>query len=56
VNGECKQALCNEWYEFEVLGKGKKLNELLNLALANHTKMMNVVSECKQVLLSFLIG
>jgi hypothetical protein len=35
VNNECKQELCNEWSEFEVLGKGKKLTELLDLALAN---------------------
>jgi hypothetical protein len=30
------QALHNEWYEFKVLGKGKKLTELLELALSNN--------------------
>jgi hypothetical protein len=35
MKDECKQALCNEWYEFKVIGKGKKLNELLDLALAD---------------------
>jgi hypothetical protein len=35
MSDKCKQALCKEWHEFIVLGKGKKLNELLDLAPAN---------------------
>jgi hypothetical protein len=30
------QAVHNEWCEFKVLGKGKKLTELLELALSNN--------------------
>ncbi|XP_073532536.1 zinc finger protein 862-like [Phyllobates terribilis] len=32
---QCIHSLLNEWYEFKVLGKGKKLCELLDLALSN---------------------
>jgi hypothetical protein len=32
-NDDCMQALYDEWYEFKVLRKGKKLSELLELAL-----------------------
>jgi hypothetical protein len=45
-----KQVLCNEWYEFKALGEGKKLNERLDLALANDRrfpvigKLLSVVS------------
>jgi hypothetical protein len=35
MNDYCKQAPCKDWYEFKVLGKGKKQNELLDFALAN---------------------
>jgi hypothetical protein len=35
VNNECKHAVSNEWCAFKVLGRGKKLNELLDLPLAN---------------------
>jgi hypothetical protein len=35
VNNECKQALSNKWFAFKVLGRGKKLNELFGLPLAN---------------------
>jgi hypothetical protein len=51
TNNECKQALCNERYEFKVLGRGKKLNEHLGLALANDKrfpilrKLLSIVSE-----------
>jgi hypothetical protein len=39
VNDVCEKEFCNEWYEFlVVLGKGKKLSELLHLALANDKK------------------
>jgi hypothetical protein len=37
-NEDCMQAVHNEWYEFKVLGKGKKLNELLELALSNNER------------------
>jgi hypothetical protein len=35
VNNEYKQALSNKWFAFKVLGRGKKLNELFGLPLAN---------------------
>jgi hypothetical protein len=35
MEDECKQSLCNEWYEFKVLRTQKKPNELLDSALAN---------------------
>jgi hypothetical protein len=35
-NEDCIQAVHNEWYEFKVLGRGKKLTELLELALSNN--------------------
>jgi hypothetical protein len=42
MNDECKQMLCNEWYEIKVLDKEKKLNELLDLALANDNRFPTV--------------
>jgi hypothetical protein len=36
-NEDCMQAV-HEWYEFKVLGKGKKVTELLELALSNNER------------------
>jgi hypothetical protein len=37
-NEDCMQTVHNEWYEFKSLGKGKKLTELLELALSNNER------------------
>jgi hypothetical protein len=37
-NEDCMQAVHNEWCEFKVLGKGKKLTEPLKLALSNNER------------------
>jgi hypothetical protein len=36
---------CNEWYEFKLLGKGKKLNKLLVLALAKLNELLDLAME-----------
>jgi hypothetical protein len=37
-NEDCMQTVHNKWYEFKFLGKGKKLTELLELALSNNER------------------
>jgi hypothetical protein len=49
VKDKCKEALSNERCEFGVLGLGKKLNEFLDLALAND-KIFAVLGKLLSVL------
>lgn len=44
MKAECKQALCNEWYELKFLRKGKELSGLLDLAVAVLGRLSSVVA------------